>query len=76
MLNSRNYVRRHHDCLTINIPVKVYFLHVFQAPETGNYTFHLSGDNNCELFIRSPEQNKSEQIAIIPRWTDFNKSIS
>ena len=40
------------------------------APSTGEYTFWISGDNNCQLFLSS-SSNKDEAVLIAetPEWT-------
>lgn len=44
------------------------------APVTGNYTFWIHGDDNCELWLgtnRFPESRRL--IASVPDWTDQNE---
>ncbi len=44
------------------------------APVTGNYTFYIHGDDNCELWLgtgSSPDGRRL--IASIPEWTDPNQ---
>jgi uncharacterized repeat protein (TIGR03806 family) len=44
------------------------------APVSGNYTFYLHGDDNCELWLgtsRTPDSRRL--IASVPEWTDPNQ---
>jgi len=41
----------------------------FWAPRTGNYRFHISGDDRCELWLTTPEAGR-QLIASVPGYTD------
>ena len=43
---------------------------VFYAPESGEYTFWVAGDNNVELYLSTNNQeNNKRLIASVPGWT-------
>ncbi|HKL72265.1 MAG TPA: CotH kinase family protein [Marinilabiliaceae bacterium] len=44
---------------------------LLKAPETGYYTFWISGDDNCQLFLSSDDQPSNVAlIAEVPEWTN------
>ncbi|UYZ62507.1 RICIN domain-containing protein [Hymenobacter weizhouensis] len=41
------------------------------SPAAGWYTFHIAGDDNCELWLSSgPEEANKSRIAHVPGWTN------
>lgn len=43
-------------------------------PQTGEYLFFISGDDQCELFLSQDEDPaNSRRIASVPRWTGFRQ---
>jgi hypothetical protein len=48
----------------------------FQAPETGTYTFYVSGDDQCQLSISTDENpNNLKMYILFPSgmWTKVNQ---
>ena len=44
------------------------------APATGDYTFWISGDDNCELWLSTTSDVSNKKlIARVPNWTLINK---
>jgi len=43
-------------------------------PENGNYTFQLSGDDNCQLWLSSDEDpTHKTMISSVPDWTNYRE---
>ena len=50
----------------LNIVVKVkYFKLYFQAPETGSFTFDVSGDDQCQLSISTDETPENLKLYVL-----------
>lgn len=43
------------------------------VPETGNYTFYISSDDNSELWLSTDETRENKRLIASSKWTRFNE---